>query len=103
MDAFKRREASVLAQLRTGMARLNGYLHQIGAAESCLRLNKGNPGTLLLQVYDVGNTLNTNVRADRYKKRQPLLLARRESTIGPGAVDAKHESGQSNSQLCNSH
>jgi hypothetical protein len=33
-DTFKRREASVLAQLRTGMARLNGYLHRIGAAES---------------------------------------------------------------------
>jgi ribonuclease HI len=33
-DAFKRREASVLAQLRTGMARLNGYLHSIGAAET---------------------------------------------------------------------
>ena len=29
-----RREANVLAQLRTGMARLNGYLHQIGRAES---------------------------------------------------------------------
>ena len=35
-DAFKRREASILAQLRTGMARLNGYLHRIGAAESDL-------------------------------------------------------------------
>ena len=33
-DALGRREASVLAQLRTGMARLNGYLHQIGAVES---------------------------------------------------------------------
>jgi hypothetical protein len=33
-DGLKRREASVLAQLRTGMARLNGYLHRIGAAES---------------------------------------------------------------------
>jgi hypothetical protein len=33
-DAFKRREARILAQLRTGMARLNGYLHRIGAAES---------------------------------------------------------------------
>ena len=31
-DSLKRREASVLAQLR--MARLNGYLHRIGAAES---------------------------------------------------------------------
>jgi hypothetical protein len=33
-DTLKRREASILAQLRTGMVRLNGYLHQIGAAES---------------------------------------------------------------------
>jgi hypothetical protein len=33
-DGLKRREASVLAQLRTGMARLDGYLHRIGAAES---------------------------------------------------------------------
>ena len=33
-DALGRREANVLAQLRTGMARLNGYLHRIGAVES---------------------------------------------------------------------
>ena len=33
-DTFKRKEANVLAQLRTGMARLNGYLHRIGATES---------------------------------------------------------------------
>ena len=33
-DGLKRSEASTLAQLRTGMARLNGYLHRIGAAES---------------------------------------------------------------------
>lgn len=33
-NALKRREANILAQLRTGMARLNGYLHRIGAAES---------------------------------------------------------------------
>jgi hypothetical protein len=35
-DTFKRKEASILAQLRTGMARLNGYLHRIGVAESDL-------------------------------------------------------------------
>jgi hypothetical protein len=29
---LSRKEAGVLAQLRTGMARLNGYLHRIGAA-----------------------------------------------------------------------
>ena len=33
-DNLKRREAIILAQLRTGMVRLNGYLHQIGKAES---------------------------------------------------------------------
>jgi hypothetical protein len=33
-DQFQRRESDVLIQLRTGMSRLNGYLHKIGAAES---------------------------------------------------------------------
>jgi ribonuclease HI len=35
-DKLKRREACVLAQLRTGMAKLNGFLSRIGAAESDL-------------------------------------------------------------------
>ena len=35
-DGLKRSEANILAQLRTGMARVNGYLHRIGAAESSL-------------------------------------------------------------------
>ena len=33
-NSLKRREANVLAQLRTGMSCLNGYLHQIGASET---------------------------------------------------------------------
>jgi hypothetical protein len=33
-NTLKRKEASVLAQLRTGMARLNRFLHRIGAVES---------------------------------------------------------------------
>jgi hypothetical protein len=33
-DNFKHPEASILAQLRTGKARLNGYLHKIKAAET---------------------------------------------------------------------
>ena len=33
-DKLKRREASVLAQLRTGITRLNGFLGRIGAVES---------------------------------------------------------------------
>jgi len=35
-DGLKRKEASVLAQLRTGMTRLNSYLSKIGVAESDL-------------------------------------------------------------------
>jgi ribonuclease HI len=35
-DKLKRREACVLAQLRTGMARLNNFLSRIGAVESDL-------------------------------------------------------------------
>ena len=33
-DGFKKKEAQVLAQLRTGMSYLNDYLYRIGAAES---------------------------------------------------------------------
>jgi hypothetical protein len=33
-DGLKRREADMLSQLRTGMARINSYLHRIGAAET---------------------------------------------------------------------
>lgn len=35
-DQLDRREADILVQLRTGMARLNSFLHRIGAAESNL-------------------------------------------------------------------
>ncbi|KAJ5215604.1 reverse transcriptase [Penicillium cinerascens] len=35
-DCFDQEKASVLAQLRTGHARLNGYLHRIGQSESDL-------------------------------------------------------------------
>ncbi len=35
-NAFKRIEANILVQLRTGMARLNGYLYQIGVAEMAI-------------------------------------------------------------------
>jgi hypothetical protein len=31
---FQRRQVAILAQLRTGMSRLNGYLHQINAADT---------------------------------------------------------------------
>ena len=31
-DMLNKKEASILSQLRTGMARINSYLHRIGAA-----------------------------------------------------------------------
>ena len=39
-DAVKRREASILAQLRTGMARLNGYLHRVGVCVEATETTK---------------------------------------------------------------
>jgi hypothetical protein len=33
-DSLKRKQANILVQLRTGMARLNGYLHRIGVVET---------------------------------------------------------------------
>ncbi|KAF6518133.1 hypothetical protein HZS61_002211 [Fusarium oxysporum f. sp. conglutinans] len=33
-DALKRRESDILVQIRTGMARVNRYLHRIGAAKT---------------------------------------------------------------------
>ena len=35
-NGFKRTEANILAQLRTGMSRLNGYLYRINAADTDL-------------------------------------------------------------------
>ena len=35
-NGFKRTEAGILAQQRTGMSRLNGYLYRINAAETDL-------------------------------------------------------------------
>lgn len=39
-DKLKRREASMLAQLRTGMTRLNGFLSRIGAVDWTRTTNK---------------------------------------------------------------
>jgi hypothetical protein len=33
-DTLNKKEAGILAQLRTGMARINGYLHRIGASDT---------------------------------------------------------------------
>jgi hypothetical protein len=35
-DTLNKKEAGTLAQLRTGMARINGYLHRIGASDTDL-------------------------------------------------------------------
>ena len=42
---------------------------------------KGNNRALSLPMYKMGDTPNTNARTDRNKKKQPVLLSRRESAI----------------------
>lgn len=67
---LKRREASVLAQLRTGIARFNG--HRLMPADK-----QQKPSSIFFS--DV--IPNTNASADGYKKRQSLLSLGRKSTV----------------------
>jgi hypothetical protein len=68
----------VPAQLRTGMIRLNGYLHQIGAVDpgkcACTP-SVGNSQVLCLSMHKIGGTLNQKAITDRREKRQPLFLS----------------------------
>src|SRR5207248_1139178 len=93
-DTHERREASILAQLRTGMARLNGYLHractsacrsvasnkpnlvatssrkkQLVCGPMCLRASKRNYQTFPLSMHEVDNLPRANATANRHKKK----------------------------------
>jgi len=52
------------------MIRLNGYLHRIGAAE----LDQCDCGQARETVYKIDSALRANAAANRYKKRQLILL-----------------------------
>ncbi|KAF5137915.1 hypothetical protein E5D57_001694 [Metarhizium anisopliae] len=71
-DGLKRKEADVLAQLRTGKARLNSYLQRIGAAES--------------KVCDCGQATETIehflFRCIRWKAQREILFKVSRSKIG---------------------
>ena len=58
-DRLSWKEASVLAQLRTGMARLNGYLYRINVAETdqCACGQAKRPWST--SFFDVGSGLRT--------------------------------------------
>src|SRR5258705_7738690 len=66
-----------------------------------VRTSDRNYPTLPLPMYEVGGIPNTNARTDRQQKRQPLLLSRRKSTIGPRAMETKYGGGPSDNQICN--
>ena len=96
-DTLKRREASVLAQLRTGIPPPDWRSNRIGSMR--MRPSKGNRQAFLLPMREMGCIPNTNASTDRHKTRQPLLLFEGESTIWPGDMDTKHGRGTSNDQV----
>lgn len=75
-DSLGRREASELVQLRTGMTRLNVYLHQIGGAESdqCPYGHAKETVEHFLFRCRLWDSHRADVGTDRYKQRQPFLL-----------------------------
>jgi hypothetical protein len=81
-DTFKRSQAGILAQLRTGMARLNEHLHRIGAAES----GQCYWGQALETVSTYSDALAgpvspSTIPGNGYQERVPILLPRGKSTI----------------------
>ena len=78
-DTLKRREASVLAQLRTGIPPPDWRSNRIGSMR--MRPSKGNCQAFPLPMREMGCIPNTNASTDRHKTRQPLLLFEGGSTI----------------------
>ena len=76
-DRLSWKEASVLAQLRTGMARLNGYLYRINAAETdqCdMRTSKRDRGALPLSMSEVDCTPDGYAAVYPHPPRKHILL-----------------------------
>jgi hypothetical protein len=100
-NSFKRVGASTLAQLRTGMIQLNGYLHQIGASETdhctCGQARE-----------TVEHFLFRCSRWDQYRERMrqqtdengvPILLLGRKGTHRSRLMETKHSSCTSSSSI----
>jgi hypothetical protein len=85
-DGLKRKEAIVLAQLRTGMTRLNSSLSKIGAAESdlciCGRASETvRAFSLLLHEVDKTERAREGMLQCTDAKRKALVLPGGKSTV----------------------
>jgi hypothetical protein len=92
-DSFKCTEAIILAQLRTGMARLNEYLHRIGASESDQCACGQASESLKHFLFQCTQWDRQRHQWDGYKKRMPLLLPGWEGAFQPGEMETEHISG----------
>ena len=100
-DRLKRKEAGVLAQLRTGMARLNGFLSRIGCGRVrylCLRPGEGNSGTLSVSMREMDRSEKRHGAMLSNKTREPLFPPGRESAIRSKGMVSGHESGPGDDQ-----
>ena len=89
-EHLSRKEAGVLAQLRTGMARLNGYLHCIEAAllDQCGCRRARETVDYFLFRCKKWTTYRTEMLNCRHLQKQYFLLPRREIAIGWKRLDS---------------
>ncbi|EAQ91643.1 hypothetical protein CHGG_03578 [Chaetomium globosum CBS 148.51] len=103
-DKLKRREACVLAQLRTGMARLNGFLSRIGAVESDLCAcgqARESVEHFLFPMREMDSSEGRHAAMHSGKTRKPLVLSGRESAIRYKASVTRYEGSPGDDQIRN--
>ncbi|EAQ84812.1 hypothetical protein CHGG_08826 [Chaetomium globosum CBS 148.51] len=103
-DKLKRREACVLAQLRTGMARLNGFLSRIGAVESDLCAcgqARESVEHFLFPMREMDSSEGRHAAMHSGKTRKPLVLSGRESAIRYKALVTRYEGSPGDDQIRN--
>ena len=83
---LRREEAAALIQLRTGMSRLNGYLHGIRATDSrplSMLHRNGDPQPFSLQMSEMGQLPTGLTVPDVGQQKESFLLPRRKDMSGP--------------------
>ena len=97
-DALDKKGAGVLAQLCTGMIRLNGYLHRIGVSGGC----EGDRQAFSVSVRPMGSLASSSTATAGNKDRRHLFLPGRkiqESGAGSVTMEVEHERRSSNDPL----
>ncbi|EAQ84441.1 hypothetical protein CHGG_08455 [Chaetomium globosum CBS 148.51] len=103
-DKLKRKEACVLAQLRTGMARLNGFLSRIGAVESDLCAcgqARESVEHFLFRCVRWTALREDMLQCTVARRGKPLVLSGRESAIRYKALVTRYEGSQGDDQIRN--